>query len=189
MDYPGTFTREYNECALDYFNFRPFFASFIGKSDLVGVEVGTFEGYNSLGICRFIPIKRLYCIDPYKKYHCVVGDYMEQFSQAQWERFYREAQERLRDFPVEFIHESSVEGAEKVPNELDFVYLDGDHSVGGVFNDLKTWYPKVKSGGKIGGHDFLSPSVKQGLSIWMYEDKRLGGEIINGWNDWWIIKQ
>jgi len=36
----------------------------------------------------------------------------------------------------------------------DFVYVDADHSFESVLNDLDAWYPKLASGGLIGGHDY-----------------------------------
>lgn len=38
---------------------------------------------------------------------------------------------------------------------LDFVYLDADHSYAAVISDIEAWYPLVRSGGIICGHDFL----------------------------------
>lgn len=40
-------------------------------------------------------------------------------------------------------------------NSLDVVYLDGGHGYEQVLADLNAWYPKVKVGGVIGGHDFV----------------------------------
>jgi len=39
-------------------------------------------------------------------------------------------------------------------NSLDFVWIDAAHDYDNVYNDLIHWYPKVKSGGYIGGHDY-----------------------------------
>lgn len=38
---------------------------------------------------------------------------------------------------------------------LDFVYIDANHTYQAVKNDIRLWYPKVKSGGIIMGHDYL----------------------------------
>ena len=38
---------------------------------------------------------------------------------------------------------------------LDFVYIDGDHSYEGAKQDIRLWFPKVKKGGLIAGHDYL----------------------------------
>jgi cephalosporin hydroxylase len=37
---------------------------------------------------------------------------------------------------------------------LDFVYIDANHSYDGVIKDLQDWYPKIKKGGMISGHDY-----------------------------------
>jgi Methyltransferase domain len=37
---------------------------------------------------------------------------------------------------------------------LDFVYLDGDHSLAGCTRDIAAWAPKVKVGGILAGHDY-----------------------------------
>ncbi len=38
--------------------------------------------------------------------------------------------------------------------ELDFAYIDGDHTLKGITIDLHRVYPKIKPGGWIGGDDF-----------------------------------
>jgi len=35
------------------------------------------------------------------------------------------------------------------------IFIDGDHSHEGVRKDLHNWYPKIKSGGIISGHDYI----------------------------------
>lgn len=47
---------------------------------------------------------------------------------------------------------------------LDFVYIDGDHTLRGITIDLLLMYQKVKNGGLIGGDDFTR-------SIWQHEGK------------------
>ena len=38
---------------------------------------------------------------------------------------------------------------------LDFVYIDANHSYDYVKEDIELWYPKVKSGGYLLGHDYI----------------------------------
>lgn len=40
-------------------------------------------------------------------------------------------------------------------NSLDWVYIDADHSYKGAREDIYGWYPKVRSGGIISGHDYV----------------------------------
>ena len=39
-------------------------------------------------------------------------------------------------------------------NSVDFVFIDADHSYEAVKQDILAWYPKVKPGGILAGHDY-----------------------------------
>ncbi len=53
------------------------------------------------------------------------------------------------------IRKKSIEASKDFEdNSLDFVYIDANHQFRNVLEDLKSWYPKVKSGGVIAGHDY-----------------------------------
>jgi hypothetical protein len=39
---------------------------------------------------------------------------------------------------------------------LDVVYIDANHAYDFVKQDIELWYPKVKKGGYIGGHDYIA---------------------------------
>jgi SAM-dependent methyltransferase len=43
-----------------------------------------------------------------------------------------------------------------VDGSLDFVFLDGNHTYESVTEDLSVWWPKIKPGGFLGGHDYDS---------------------------------
>lgn len=54
----------------------------------------------------------------------------------------------------------------EIPDEsLDLVYIDGDHTLRGIVIDLISIYPKVKSGGFIGGDDFVQNPWQHGLDF------------------------
>jgi hypothetical protein len=40
------------------------------------------------------------------------------------------------------------------PNSIDFVFLDNDHRLAPVLANIKRWWPRLKPGGVIGGHDY-----------------------------------
>ncbi|MBV6479911.1 MAG: hypothetical protein HGGPFJEG_02717 [Ignavibacteria bacterium] len=43
----------------------------------------------------------------------------------------------------------------KIEDEsLDFVYIDADHRYESVLEDMQSWFPKVRRGGIISGHDY-----------------------------------
>lgn len=50
---------------------------------------------------------------------------------------------------------TSLEAATKFEDaSLDFVFIDAAHEYEHVKDDLNAWYPKIKKGGILAGHDF-----------------------------------
>lgn len=66
------------------------------------------------------------------------------------------------------VHEcSSVEAASRYADaSLDFVWIDASHDTQSVHDDLEAWYPKVKPGGILAGHDADWPTVTAALRPW-----------------------
>lgn len=57
---------------------------------------------------------------------------------------------------VTLIREFSSKAANFFDDEyFDFIYIDADHTYESVKTDLDAWYPKVKKGGILSGHDFI----------------------------------
>lgn len=65
------------------------------------------------------------------------------------------------------IHAPSLVAAKKFPRYcVDFVFLDGDHTLPGVTDDIQAWEPAIKRTGWLLGHDRDYPSVKRALERW-----------------------
>jgi hypothetical protein len=184
-------TPPYNTSREHYFEFRPFFKEIAEKyPKSTGVEVGVFEGFNSLGACRFCDPKKIYLVDPYKQYNEVIEGTLTSYTQEDWDNIYEWAQQRLIGMPVEFIRKTSLDASKDFADEsLDYVYIDGDHSVEAVSEDIDSWHRKVKNGGIIGGHDAIELEVQQALAGWLYKHQEYSNFFHFKWNDWWIIKK
>jgi len=58
----------------------------------------------------------------------------------------------------------SVKAAELYKDEsLEFVFIDASHIYEHVFNDIRAWFPKVKQGGHIAGHDYQGFDVRRAV--------------------------
>jgi hypothetical protein len=70
----------------------------------------------------------------------------------------------------EFVHPvrlASVEAAGSYADgSLDAVFLDADHATASVLSDLEAWWPKVKPGGLVAGHDRDWASVGRAVKAW-----------------------
>jgi len=63
-----------------------------------------------------------------------------------------------------FFHRTTSAGAARVFDDasLDAVYIDADHKWWSVVQDLAAWWPKVRPGGVMLGHDFhLNPLMER----------------------------
>lgn len=56
---------------------------------------------------------------------------------------------------IKIILEDSIKASKKFKNNsLDLVFIDGDHSYEACLRDIDAWYPKIKKGGILAGHNF-----------------------------------
>lgn len=120
---------------------------------LPGAEVGAASGVFSLEILSW-GIKSLYLIDVWENTPSIRG--MASEPQKEHEQRYKQAKERLKDFPnAIFMKGLSSEMAKQIPdNSLGFVYLDACHDYKFVLQDLEIWVPKLVFGGVLGMHDY-----------------------------------
>ena len=52
---------------------------------------------------------------------------------------------------------TSTEAAKKMENQsLDFAYIDARHDYCGVKDDLEAYWPLIKPGGIMAGHDYVT---------------------------------
>lgn len=59
---------------------------------------------------------------------------------------------------------SSVEASKQYEDQsLDFIFIDGSHKYEEVKNDILAWYPKLKYGGTLAGHDRDFPGVDKAV--------------------------
>lgn len=134
-----------------------FFSSMINKLGFkIGVEIGVDVGEFSCKLLSICSLDKLYGVDFWPNEFG--SEFRPGFFIKEGESRYNQCQENLKEFiqkqRCELIKATSIDASKKFENNsLDFIYIDGDHSLEMLF-DLYAWTPKVKTGGIIAGHDF-----------------------------------
>lgn len=123
------------------------------------VEVGVCVGVNADEIIRGLDPWRIYLVDtwlPYTENNTLQDKSME----------YERCVKMFKGNPkVHIFRMTSMDAARMHPdNHFDFVYIDANHEYDAVMLDIKSWWPKVKIGGYLCGHDADFTSVNKAVS-------------------------
>jgi len=123
-----------------------------------GVEVGVLKGQFSFHLLNTWEGSRLTSVDPWREFPS--ADYIDtaNLPLEKHEENYQETLgclaplgERSRILRTT----SSEASREFADGSVEFVYLDAQHHYEAVRDDIRAWYPKLKAGGVLGGHDYL----------------------------------
>lgn len=123
----------------------------LGTGAEIGCACGTFAR-QMLSTWKGIGYRM---VDPWEKQSPDV--YQDNMNDSDFDNFYKLCTELAnKDKRVTLIRKLSIEAAPlHDDNSLDFVYIDGNHSYRNVMEDIGAWFPKVKLGGILCGHDFV----------------------------------
>jgi len=124
--------------------------------DGIGVEVGVCEGNYSEIILKMWRGKKLYLIDSWRFLPDDI-DFLNVDHNGQLNAMAKTFM-KTYDYGSKavLIRESSVDASKLfIEGSLDFCYIDASHDKKNVMDDLNAWYPKVKSGGIVAGHDYI----------------------------------
>lgn len=128
----------------------------------IGAEVGVQYGLFSHHLLSHWT-GTLISIDPWM--HCETYDDVANVASETQEEIYEAARKRLAIFGSrsQLWRQTSLEAARDLGDgTLDFVYLDARHDQASVAEDLAAWWPKVRPGGIIAGHDYLDGNLPEG---------------------------
>lgn len=141
-----------------------------------GVEVGVRYGDFSEYLLRNFPDLSLHLVDPYLPYN----DNGTEFTQQMQDKILYNTGIRLScfndDYRAVFHRVSSVDAARNFTahNEaadhpyrksysFDFVFIDAEHTFDAVTADITAWFPLIRPGGLLMGHDFSMAPVKKAV--------------------------
>ena len=139
-----------------------------------GAEIGVAIGDNASEMLKEWDGLKLILVDNY-------------WHSLEWAK---RTEERLAEFNdrVKWYIMLSAEASREVQdNSLDFVYIDADHTYRDCYMDIRLWYPKVKNGGVLCGHDFFEePGVNKAVCEFAKDNNLL----LNAkwYDDFWVIK-
>jgi len=146
-----------------------FFPQLINDLNLkTGVEIGVDKGEFSVQILEKSNIEKYYCVDNW------MDDFGSNHKKGYYDKDgnvrYNEAKANLQKYidvnRAIMLRMTSVEAAKKFEdNSLDYVYIDGDHSLEVMF-DIYSWMPKLRMGGVLSGHDFKDGPRSGIKNIW-----------------------
>ena len=163
------------------------------------VEVGIGAGHNARTMLEHLDPKRFYLVDgfwrnfdSFKDYKCTPEEIY-----ANHDLCLRLCENTLsKDHRYRLINAISIEAVNEVPNELDLVYIDANHLEHAVLEDIKVWYPKIRKGGVLCGHDWYAEGVERAVKLsFDFFDTQIPSELRHdrGYgaegSDWWLIKR
>jgi hypothetical protein len=167
---------------------RPAMHQLLRKENLVGCEIGVETGKHAQNLFENLSIQMLYLIDAYESYDGLDVDAHGTDGKANFEL----AISKLRQYEGKFhfsIGMSDTPGVvESIPNNLDFLYIDGNHFYEFVKKDLENYVPKVKQGGVIGGHDFDQIDVRKAVyEYFPHSAVKFKNCLDCKAMDWWVV--
>jgi len=160
-----------------------------------GIEVGAALGKFSKRLLETWKGTKLYSIDAWKHQP---ADYYDEYNvgDAKQLEHLEAAKKKLAQFEdrSEIIKAFSQDVVSTFEDgSLDFVYIDANHS--DLLADIRAWYPKVKNGGVVSGHDFVEGTigvsnftVKSDLRSYLEDGDDILYVTLEAWPSWIIIK-
>jgi predicted O-methyltransferase YrrM len=132
----------------DWFNFQSFYTEMVEKfsDESHFVEVGCHKGRSSLYLA----------IEVLNSKKNIKLDFIDIWDGNLFEIFSKNMEPVKEKYTAYKL--ASKEASELYSNKsLDFVFIDANHNYEFVYEDIKIWLPKIKSGGILAGHDYNHP--------------------------------
>lgn len=156
----------------------------------VFVEIGSFKGKSASAMAVNIANSnkkiKFYCVDTWQ------GSEEHQKNQSAEDEdvvngtlydVFMKNTEPVKEY-ITPLRKSSLDAAKDFEDgSLSFVFIDAAHDYENVKKDIEAWYPKVKKGGVLGGHDWFHQPIKQ--AVYEFCDKH--NLTVKG-NTSWVIE-
>lgn len=166
-------------------NVEPHLQMLQQREDLVVAEIGVWKGDNAERLCNLLDIEKLYLIDPYDEYE----EYKENKSETiKLQKAHSEAKHKLNKYSfVNWIKDYSDQAIQEISEDLDYVYVDGNHSYDYVKEDLENYFEILSNDGILAGDDIHYSGVAQAVTEFAIEHD-LQPHFERNTPDWYFIK-
>lgn len=125
------------------------------------VEIGSFMGRSTCAILAGLAEGRggrLIAIDPFTGKGTVRAPEVAKNGGPDWLRGKLVSNIKSRSLPMPIIYTGDADHEDIFtrfrPESIDWIFIDGEHTLDGVSSNLGTWVPRVKRDGLITGHDY-----------------------------------
>jgi len=155
-----------------FFNFQNIYTDMVRKFDnAIFAEIGSWKGqstvYMAEEIEKYEKNIKFYAIDTFDGTADEHDKDVDVINKTLYDTYLKNISP-VKDYIIT-IKGNSTEVYTQFENEsIDFLFIDGDHTYKGVRADLLNWFPKVKKGGIIAGHDYAEPSCGVKMAVDSY---------------------
>lgn len=144
------------------------------KPNIMICEIGCFAGDATK--IFLTKARKVFCVDPWSDYtedNGAMGKWEVKWVADVEKVFDRELAQELKSARVVKCKMPSVEAAQRFNRIFDVVYIDGNHSIANVIEDIQVWSLKVKEGGILAGHDYDRVPVQDAVKRLLGQPDRL----------------
>ena len=142
-----------------------------GQQKIYGVELGVFQGGTSAALLNSLPNLQLFMVDAWSRFekesaYRKSGDRMARQTLAQQQDCLRIALQATQAYRSRrtVMQTTTMAAARQFDDGVfDFAFLDADHTYEAIAADIRAWWPKLRPGGMLCGHDYGHPRDRRGL--------------------------
>lgn len=174
----------------NWFNYKNFYDFITTKNYKRIVEIGVWKGHSISYLANKNRDSEIWAVDLFEDttddYYYNTGDIKKQIP-----IIYDIYQENLIKTNTRQIIKDLKGNSWDVSNNFsndyfDFIFIDANHSYDYVKNDITSWYPKLKTGGIISGHDYSQKGVSEAVNEFALS---LNKEVLNYTHDVWYFEK
>lgn len=123
-----------------------------------GVEIGVQRGlFSEKMLSEWKGCEKYYLVDVWKQQESYFD--IANVGEEEQEQIYLDARNRMTQWKAKtvFLRMYSTEAVDKLDDEeVDFIYVDARHDYCGVRQDIEMYWPKLREGGIMAGHDYVT---------------------------------